>query len=131
MFKSLKINTALLLSAVFIFRILFVNIGIISSFNTQQNKGFLKAHFSSTLKRRKQVEPLHSSAIGQVSIVEICEEGSDDDDDVKSNPFLPIQILYSLITNIIKNNLIKTAPFFKPFLYNSSHRYLTFQVFRI
>src|SRR3954469_5808226 len=101
MLGLIKINTALLLCTVFIFRILFVNIGIISSQNTKQNNSSVKTHFSTVIKKRKNFEATNNSGNCDYSLVEICEEDVDDDIHLKSSPLFLIQVLYSSIAGII------------------------------
>src|ERR1700757_2027569 len=97
MVKNLKISIALLLGTVFVFRVLFVNIGIISSLNVQQNGSFVKAYFSTTMKKRRHVEVLNKSRSCEYSMAEVYEENPDNDDQLKSNSFFLIQVLYSVV----------------------------------
>jgi hypothetical protein len=131
MFKNFKINIAFVLCTVFIFRILFINIGIISSLSTKQHNGFIKAHFSNKMKKRRYFEPLSDSKSCDYSLVEICEEGSDNDDQFKSNPLFFIQVLYSSVAGETENKLKKISPFCNYLSHTSSERCLIFQVFRI
>jgi hypothetical protein len=131
MFASFKINTAVIICTAFIFRLLFVNIGIISSLNTQQNHGIIKNHFSSAIKKRRNIESSTNSGSASYVVTEICEEDTDDEKAAKPNPFLFIQVLYSFLSDKINNTLEKIAPFYNYLSYKSSHRYLAFQVFRI
>jgi hypothetical protein len=53
---NLKIHTAALISLAFVFRILFVNMPLLSStYNSQTNK-LLTTHFSTTQKKRRQLQ---------------------------------------------------------------------------
>jgi len=131
MFKSLKINTAILICIAFIFRLLFVNIGLISSLETQQSKSIIKTHFSSTIKKRRQIQSSNNLINSGYSAIEICEEDTDEASLLKSNPFLLVQILFSFFWNKINSQIKKITSFYNYLSYNSSHRYLAFQVFRI
>jgi hypothetical protein len=127
----LKINTAFLLCTAFIFRILFVNIGIISSLNTRQNNNFINTCFSTAMKRKKHFEAINNSESYGYSAAEICEEDSDDDNLFKSNPFFLIQVLYSTIAGKIKNTLEKIS-FYKYFSCASSkNKHAELRVLRI
>jgi hypothetical protein len=131
MLRSLKIIPAILICLAIIYRLLFINIDIISSSSdTQQNKIITKTHFSSIMKRKQNVEPSDNSINIGYSIVEICEEASDEDFQLKSNIFFPLQILYSFVSKGIEQNTNK-FPSYTDFSCTSSQRYLINQVFRI
>jgi hypothetical protein len=130
MSKSFKVNTAILICTAFVFKLLFVNIGVISSLNTKQNTRFVKAHISALKKRRRHSEPLNNSGNCEYSVVEIYEEDPNNDE-FKSNPFFLIQVLYSLAARKAENNLTKLTLSSKYFSDIPLHRYLTFHVFRI
>jgi hypothetical protein len=130
MLIKLKINTATLICFAFIFRLLFVNIGVISASNA--NNSIIKRHFSSVIKkRRKNIDPINNSKNPGYLSVEILEEDSNDDDQFKLTPSILIHIFYSKIESKIKNTLKKITPFNKYFSYKSSYRYIEYQVFRI
>lgn len=131
MFTNWKISTAFLLASVFLFRILFVNIGIISTLNTQRNKGTITTYFSSTLKKRRQIENVNSTTNSPYAGVEICEEDTSETNTTKSTSFFLLQVLYSFFTNKIGDSLKRSAVFSAFQLYSSSPRYLTLQVIRI
>ena len=132
MLGKLKINIATLIYVSFIFRLLFVNIGSISSLTTTQNNSFIKRHFSTVInKRRNNLDPINNSVRIGYSPLEILEEDSKNDDQFKLNPFLLIHVFYSKIECKIKNTLKKITPFNKYFSYKSSYRYIEYQVFRI
>jgi len=131
MLGSLKINTAILICSAFLFRLLFVNIGFISSLTTPQNKSFIKSQFSSSQKRRKNADILSNSNVKVYSIIEICEENSNDEENFsKANPFIFIQFLYSFFANKIASS--KSNALFDFLNCNLSPRkYLTISVLRI
>ncbi len=129
MLGRLKINTAILICSAFIFRLLFVNVGIISSLNTHQNNASVKKHFSSVMKRRKHFDPSNHPGNVGYSAVEILEEDSDNEDQFKANPFYLIHFIYSLAVSKTESNLKKIIPFYRYF--TSSRRHLQLQVFRI
>jgi hypothetical protein len=132
MLRGLKINTAALICVAFIFRLLFVNIGLVSSLNTSQNNSTIKRLFSTVIKkRRKQFDPITSSKNTGYSTVEILEEDSNDEELFKLNPFPLLFIFYSQIENKIKDTLKKITPFNKHFSFNSSNRHVEYRVFRI
>ena len=128
MLGRLKINTATLICLAFIFRLLFINIGIASSLNPSN----LKRHFSTVIKKRgNNLDPLNNAVGIGYSPLEILEEDSNDDEQFKINPSLLSHVFYSKIECKIKNTLKKITPFNKYFSYKSSYRYIEYQVFRI
>lgn len=67
----------------FIFRLLFINAGIISSTLIPDTKP-ATSHFSKTMKRRKSTEfPQHSNP-RETSAIEICEESTSEDELLKT-----------------------------------------------
>jgi len=136
MLTSFKINTAIFICIAFILRLLVVNIGSISSLDGPHKNGFTKSHFSSKMKRRKNVEASsvstsNTSGTTEYLAAEICEEDSNENTPTKSNSFFLVQVLYSLIADKLVSDLKRILPFYKHFSYTESHRYLTYQVFRI
>ena len=125
-----KINTALVLSMVFVFRILFVNAGIISSVNGPKSNSAIKSHFSTVMKRSKHSEVVSSSVKNADSSPEICEEYPNGTKQLKSTPFFFIQILFCQNTNKLKYNLQKTSSG-RYIACISSNRHLKFRTFRI
>ncbi|MFL5752774.1 MAG: hypothetical protein ACJ76F_05160 [Bacteroidia bacterium] len=109
MFRSIKISTALLICATFMFRLLFVNVGIVSA-NTRQNNAFMKAQFSSLMKRRKSDNTLNTSSAREYSVIEICEEDFNDEDKLsKTNPLILVGVLNSFLINKVaslKSNIL-------------------------
>ncbi|MGZ3900320.1 MAG: hypothetical protein ACXVNM_02180 [Bacteroidia bacterium] len=127
---GLKLNTAILICTAFLFRLLFVNINIISSLNTRHNGNSVKSHFSSILKRRKPVDVQNNSSSREYSAIEICEENPNNEDDLsKTNPLILIRILYSFLSNkaVSKSNVL--FDFVNCTL--SSKKYLAISVLRI
>lgn len=131
MFGRLKINTATLICTAFVFRLLFVNIGLLSSFNSQQHSGIIKSHFSATVKKRRNIEAANGFGTTNYAAIEICEEESDDNIQLKSFLFAPVQQLYFLVANTVQNVLRKTGLIQRPPSYIESQRCIAFQVFRI
>jgi hypothetical protein len=128
----IKINTAVLICSAFVFRLLFVNIGLVSSFNTSQNNSTIKRHFSSVIKkRRKQFDPVTTCKSNGYSTVEILEEDTDNEELFRLNAFPLLFLFYSKIELTIKDVLKRIAPFNKRFAFNSSNRHLEYRVFRI
>ena len=126
-----KINTATLICSAFIFRILFINIGVIYSLNIHQNDTSVKKHFSSVTKRRKHFEPCNSSDNAGYLSLAIVEEDSDNEDQFKLNSFFLLHVFYSKVESKIESALKKITSFNKHFFYSSSNRYLEYRVFRI
>ncbi len=131
MLGNLKINTALFICSAFIFKFLFLNIGAVSSMTTHQTKQLAKTRFSATAKRNRGSEVADHSTACNYSTLEFCEESSKDDDHFKLNIFLPLLVLYVLVTGKLSGSLQKIIPSPQHFAYTSSHRYLTLRTFRI
>lgn len=128
----IKINTAVLICTAFVFRLLFVNIGLVSSLNTNQNNSTIKRHFFTVIKkRRKQFDPVITCKSNGCSAVEILEEETDNEELFRLNTFPLLFIFYSKIELKIKDVLKRINPFNKRFAFNSSRRHLEYQVFRI
>jgi len=131
MFTHLKINTALLICTAFVFRLLFVNIGIIPSLNTPQSNSVIKSHFATIIKKRKkQFDALNNFKSSSSLIVEICEENANEGKSFKSRSFFLIKILYSFLTN--KAPSLKSNALFDFIGYKlPSGKYGTISVLRI
>ena len=82
MFTHLKINTAILVCLVFIFRLLFVNINMLSASNMPQTNKLLAKYFSTIQKRKRHVEATVQSNVIDYTDVEVCEEGLDNEEDL-------------------------------------------------
>lgn len=129
MFFGLKINTALLICLAFIFRLIFVSAGNISSLHSQ-NSNSNKKQFSFAFKKRRNIDPFDNSATPKYSAVEISEEDSDDEAQHKLATPLLIQFNALVIGNA-KCQIRAISPFNKHYTYNSAQRHLEFRVFRI
>jgi len=131
MFKNLKIKTALLLFAVFTFRILFVNISIFHSLNAKQSNNLINNHVSFPIKKRNAVDALGNSGSREYSIIEICEENSNDEDNLsKTNPLILVRFLFSFFAN--NDVSLKANTLFESLNYNlSSRKYLSISSLRI
>ena len=126
-----RINTATLICSAFVFRLLFVNIGILSSFSSQQHIRAIKSHFSTTLKKRRNIETANPFGTTNQAAIEICEEESEDNNLLKTFLFTPVQRLGFLLSDALQPFLKKIRPFHKPLSYTESQRYLALRVFRI
>ena len=131
MFGNLKINTALFICSAFIFKFLFINVGIVSSSTSHHASHLVKNRFSVTAKRNRGSEVADHSAASSYSALEFCEENSKDDDHFKLNIFLPLLVLYALVAGRRSGSLQKVIPSPQHFAYTSSHRYLALRTFRI
>jgi len=125
--RNLKIHTAIFICTAFMLRILYINIGIISSYQSKSTHSH-KSHVSTLTKRKRQFEISENVKNDNYAVVEICEE-NDDDDKFKSKPSLLSQYFNALFSGNLKDPLKAHA--YKSFSYVSSPRYLTYQVFRI
>lgn len=130
--NKLKINTALLLCAVFVLKMFFVGISVIPSLNARQNSSCETSLSSANMKNR-QFDALHSSLSCDDLIAEIYEENEenkDNDDASRSGSFVLIQVLYALLTDNTENKA-RLSSFNHYFSSGSSSRYLQYRVFRI
>lgn len=130
MLKLFKINTAILICMAFIFRILFVNLGLMANMNTNHH-GVIKGHFASVIKKRKLTEYTNQSSKETYSIAEICEENLDEDEQLRLNPLDLIKTIISFFTVKFASNIQKFPPSFDLLSFNSTDRYLKLQVIRI
>jgi hypothetical protein len=91
MYRSFKINIAILICLTFVFRLLFVNISLLSASNIQQTNNLLSKYFSTTQKRKRNTETVIQPNAIDYAAIEVCEEDSDDDKDlIKAN--LPVTL---------------------------------------
>lgn len=124
MLKIFKINIAVLVCTVFVFRLFFVNIGIISSLNSNQN-----CLASLMEKKHSGKDVVVNAYTNEFALIEICEEENENDEDdlCKIKPFFLISYLYSGLSN--KFNDLKSTDLFD-FLNNklSSKKYLAISV---
>lgn len=129
MFKSLKINIAIVICLTFVIRILFLNVGVVN--DAPQSQSFVKSQFSTVLKKRKQFDSHKSDEKKNYTSYEMYEEDNDDDDDKVVNPFLLTNVFYSLVENKTIELHKKNIPTdnYPSNLY--SDRYLQLQVIRI
>jgi low affinity Fe/Cu permease len=71
---NFKINTATAIFFVFMFRLVFVNIYALTSFQNSQTNAFLSSHLSIILKRRRTNEVVAKLNHLKTNEVETCEE---------------------------------------------------------
>src|ERR1700740_1586759 len=91
MYRSFKINIAIVICLTFVFRLLFVNISLLSASNIQQTNNPLSKYFSTTQKRKRNTETVVKPNAIDYAAIEVCEEDSDDDKDLtKAN--LPVTL---------------------------------------
>ena len=91
MYRSFKINIAIVICLTFVFRLLFVNISLLSASNIQQSNNPLSKYFSTTQKRKRNTETVVKPNAIDYAAIEVCEEDSDDDKDLtKAN--LPVAL---------------------------------------
>ncbi len=131
MLTRVKTITSLLICLTFILRLLFVNIGLISSLNTKQNNSNIRSHFSSIMKRRKGPDIIKGTENRQCTTTEICEENSNDEDNIsKHPPLVLLRTLYSFILN--KTSLSRTNAFLESVNFHLSLRkHLSLSILRI
>ena len=130
MLRTPRIHIAMLICAAFIFRILFINIGPLTSLNTIQHKHFLKSHRSTSLKkRRRYFDTAVNLKKTSNSIVEICKAEDNQKQAVTSTSFLT-RLFSVSVTGLLKSKPFLSALNYFP-SYHTRHRYLALQVFRI
>jgi hypothetical protein len=127
-----KINTAIFIFLAFIFRLLFVNIGLLSSLSSPQTNKLLSSHFAASQKRRRAPEVASQSSPKDYTIVEVCEEGSDNEEEDFAKVNLPVILsaFYAFLTNLIF--IPKSNPPFESVSNNLySKRYLSLSILKI
>jgi hypothetical protein len=130
MLTGFKINSALVLCTAFIFRLLFVNGGAISSLNTNYTAK-VKSPVSTVLKTTRPCEASDNTKNSDRPVLEICETGANDDDKFKAKPSLLATLFYSQVTGKVIYSLQNIIPPGKFLSGSLPQRYLLFQVFRI
>lgn len=129
MIPGLKINTAMMICFAFIFRLLFVSAGTVSSINA--HTAAAKKNIAIALKNRKtQIDPVENTTTPKYSAVEISEEDSDDEVQHKISTPLLMQFNFSVADNI-RTLIQPISPFSKYYTCNSVQRHVEFRVFRI
>lgn len=124
MFKSFKVNTAIIICAAFILKLLVVHAGLISLNGRTSTSAKTQFSFKITT-----VEASAASSDAEYS-AEICED-SDEETQLKINSFLPTQLLYSFFGTYSSSALQKTLPLAQNFSFIETDRCLALQVFRI
>ena len=79
---NFKLLTAIVISLAFIFRLLFVNIGLVTSLKASPSGKRLTSHVSKLIKRRRGAEAVVKPNAESYSAVEVCEEDSDTEEDL-------------------------------------------------
>jgi hypothetical protein len=98
--RVFKINTTFFIFVAFIFRLLFVNISLATPDTSYSHKLSAK-QFSNLLKRRRSPDVGAQSSAKDFSVVEVCEEDLDSEDDLaKANSPAILSILFSFLNYI-------------------------------
>ena len=101
MLGKFKINIAILICLTFVFRLLFVNISLLSAPNIQQTNNLLSKYFSTTQKRKRNAETVVRSNVTDYTVVEVCEEGLDNEEDlIKANSSVILSTFCSFLKRI-------------------------------
>jgi hypothetical protein len=101
MLGKFKINIAILICLTFVFRLLFVNISLLSASNIQQTNNLLSKYFSTTQKRKRNAETVVRSNATDYTVVEVCEEGLDNEEDlIKANSSVILSTFCSFLKRI-------------------------------
>lgn len=79
---KLKINIAIVISVAIIFRLLFINIGLLSSFSTPQTNNLLSNYFSGVQKNKPQDQTDVKANVKDYTAMYVCDEGSDNKEDL-------------------------------------------------
>jgi hypothetical protein len=103
MFTAFKINTAFFICLAFVFRLLFVNINLLSSFQTSPTAKLSAKHSSTIKKRRRPVEVAAQSGFNKdYAVVEVCEENADGEEDFsKANTPVILSVLFSYFKHLL------------------------------
>jgi hypothetical protein len=123
MFDIRKANIALLVCLAFIFRIMFVNLGILSAVG--HTNRLVPNNFHSITKRRAHFDSPVTHAM-EYQAAEFCEEKESNSENRILPPFFLIRELLPLIKSEVRN-----FPFFIGLAGSLSHRFLMLQVIRI
>jgi tyrosine-protein phosphatase YwqE len=131
MLASIKINTSILICFTFVFRLLFVNAGIVSSHHAQGNFSNKSNSATTAMKRNMHSASYNSAKSEECPLLEICEDDSNDNDKFKSKITFITRAFYLLVTNKTIDVVQKTIPTDKLLSNTLFNRYIAFQVFRI
>ncbi len=128
MFKIFKINTAIILVIVFFFKLLVVDFNVIFSIKSIDSRDLVKENYSES----KRTQLYSSTENSDLSLLEICEEDTDgDDDEIKLSSFLVTNLLFVLSDASLRNGDSSILHFNNYKFFTYSYRYLQLQVFRI
>lgn len=136
MHKYLKINAAIFICTAFVFRLLFVNISSFAAISTSHTNPVINAHFSNLLKkkRRKDGEAAVRSVFNQQATQEICQEGTENEDDENDSIALKRPGLLVTLFSFLKG-VLDTPTAGIPFDLVKSHlyprKYVALSVLRI
>jgi hypothetical protein len=128
MLRMFKINTAIILVIVFFLKLLVVDFNLVFSIKSIDSRDLVKENYSES----KRTQLYSSNENSDLSLLEICEEDTDgDDDEIKLSSFLVSNLLFVLSDASLRNGDSSILHFnnYKSFTY--SYRYLQLQVFRI
>jgi hypothetical protein len=131
MLQSLKQNIATIICFAFLFKLISVNVGVVSSIETKSVcDSYLQ--LSSNIKDRIYNSTVISSFKNTSdSVSELLEEDIDEEDLFKISSFALILFFCYRIDKVSKDGLTKLCAFNKYFLFKSSNRYIEYRVFRI
>ena len=102
MLSGLKINTAILICLAITFRLLFINIGLLSSFETTQTNYLLSNYFSTVQKNKAQDQTDVTANVKDYTDMYVCDEGSDNKEDLvkASSPAISF-LFFSFFSRIL------------------------------
>jgi len=126
MTKNLIASTSLLICTVFMVRIMFFSLIIVSHLNSAQSSK-TKSHLATTMKRRLHAADENRPQHLRYS-TEIGEERDFNDDGSKQVP--SIQALYSFMASAVVNRISGIISVAHDHSFNSFPRYIVLQVFR-
>jgi hypothetical protein len=97
---NLKLSAATLVCLAIIFRLLFINVGLISSLSSSSSKLFAK--HSSVLKKRRRIEVSAAANLKDYSALEICAEDPDNEEEMEKSTAPPLFIsLFSFVKHLV------------------------------
>jgi hypothetical protein len=98
--KNLNINLAIFVTLAFIFRLLFVHIGLATN-NTPQTLKHETERSAGLLEKKQATEINTVTSIKDYSVVEACEEDSDNEEDqVKTTSSVILSVLFSVLDHV-------------------------------
>lgn len=131
MTSYLKVNIAVLLCSVFVFRIVSLNICLGSNSFPTQNFQLVKSFYSSAIKRSKQLDTTTNQFSFENSVAELSEEEVEEGHALKSHSHDIVQFIFAYFSGKTAAKILFHPSTSNQILVSSADRLLFFQIFRI